>query len=70
MEITRESLEKHIKNIEAQKAQFVGNVNMSNGALMLARQLLSDLDREDETDGGREKDSPPDGDTDAPNDEG
>ena len=47
MELTKEMLEQRIKTLEAQKAQFVANVNACEGGLITVRALLSDLDREE-----------------------
>ena len=46
MELTKELLEKRVKTLEAQKAQFVANVNACEGGLITVRALLSDLDEE------------------------
>ena len=51
MELTKELLEKRIKTLEAQKAQFVANVNACEGGLITVRALLSDLDREETPEG-------------------
>ena len=51
MELTKDSLkesyEKRIKVLETQKAQFMANVNAAEGALMVVRDLLSELDHEE-----------------------
>ena len=49
MELTKELLEERIKSLEAQKVQLIANVNACEGGIMVARGLLSDLDREDES---------------------
>ena len=46
MELTKELLEERIKNLEAQKIQFIASVNACEGAIQMVRGLLSDLDRE------------------------
>ena len=51
MEITRESLEQRLKALEAQREQFVANVNACNGGIQIVRGLLGDLDREDKDSG-------------------
>ena len=51
MELTKELLEQRIKTLEAQKAQFVANVNACEGGLITVRALLSDLDREETPEG-------------------
>ncbi len=47
MILTHELLEKRIQTLEAQKVQMIANVNAVEGGLMVARGLLSDLDREE-----------------------
>ncbi len=47
MILTKELLGERIKTLEAQKAQMIANINAVEGGLMVARGLLSDLDREE-----------------------
>ena len=61
MEISRELLEKRVEDVIAQKEQFIARANACEGALVAFRDLLGDLDREDEEkeDGGPEEVGPP-----------
>lgn len=54
MEISRELLEKRMKALEAQKQQFIANVNACEGGIVTIRGLLSDLDREETDEKGEQ----------------
>jgi len=59
MELTKELLEKRIKNLEAQKAQMVANVNACEGGIVTIRGLLNELNCEESNeDNGDEQSSP------------
>ncbi len=58
MILTHELLGERIKTLEAQKAQMIANVNAVEGGLMVARGLLSDLDREENEDTGEQVTEP------------
>ena len=47
MELTKESFEKKLKVLVAQKAQAIGQVNAIEGGIITLRDLLNDLDREE-----------------------
>lgn len=58
MELTKELLEKRIKNLMAQKERLIANINATEGAIQMARGLLSDLDREEPTEKDEGADNP------------